>query len=206
MSIIQYCLGVMGTLLSWVLMKYFGRRTIYVGGLSILTVILFIVGFLSLGLKTTVVDNNVTSLTPGISWGIGSMLLIHTFVYDSSVGPVCYSLVPELAAGTLRQKSTVFARNVYNCVGIITGVLNPFMLNAGAWNWGAKTGFFWGGITLICAIICFFTLPEPKGRSYAELDILFEMKVPARKFKSTQVDVFALHSHVQLSTAQKAVF
>jgi SP family general alpha glucoside:H+ symporter-like MFS transporter len=37
----------------------------------------------------------------------------------------------------------------------------------------------------------YFRLPEPKGRSYGELDILFEEKVPARKFKSTKVDEFS---------------
>lgn len=33
-------------------------------------------------------------------------------------------------------------------------------------------------------------MPEPRGRSFAELDLLFEQGVPARKFASTQVDVF----------------
>lgn len=33
----------------------------------------------------------------------------------------------------------------------------------------------------------FFRLPECKGRSYRELDVLFERKVPARKFKKTEV-------------------
>jgi MFS transporter, SP family, general alpha glucoside:H+ symporter len=39
-------------------------------------------------------------------------------------------------------------------------------------------------------IYTFFRIPEPTGRSYAELDLLFERRVPARKFASTQVDVF----------------
>ena len=34
-------------------------------------------------------------------------------------------------------------------------------------------------------------LPEPKGRTYAELDLLFEHKVSARKFASTHIDQFA---------------
>lgn len=33
-------------------------------------------------------------------------------------------------------------------------------------------------------------LPEPAGRTYAELDELFERKVPARKFRKTRVEVF----------------
>lgn len=34
-------------------------------------------------------------------------------------------------------------------------------------------------------------LPECKDRSYAELDVLFENKVSARKFSKTSVDQFS---------------
>ena len=37
----------------------------------------------------------------------------------------------------------------------------------------------------------YFRLPEPKGRTYGELDVLFENKVSARKFAKTRVDQFA---------------
>jgi SP family general alpha glucoside:H+ symporter-like MFS transporter len=38
----------------------------------------------------------------------------------------------------------------------------------------------------------FFRLPEAKGRTYEELDLLFQKKVPARKFASTHVDPYLL--------------
>lgn len=39
-------------------------------------------------------------------------------------------------------------------------------------------------------IYTYFRVPEPQGRSFAELDLLFERGVSARKFSSTKVDVF----------------
>lgn len=69
------------------------------------------------------------------------------------------------------------------------------MLNPNAWNWGAKSAFFWFGLDVACFIWTFFRLPEPKGRSYAELDVLFEEKVSARKFKNTVINPFAAASH-----------
>lgn len=57
-----------------------------------------------------------------------------------------------------------------------------------AWGWGAKTGFFYAGTNLLCLIWCWFRLPESKDRSFGELDILFENKVPARKFRTTKAD------------------
>jgi MFS transporter, SP family, general alpha glucoside:H+ symporter len=33
-------------------------------------------------------------------------------------------------------------------------------------------------------------LPEPKGLTYADLDVLFENRVSARKFRTVEVDPF----------------
>ncbi|KAJ4021776.1 hypothetical protein NW752_004784 [Fusarium irregulare] len=77
-----------------------------------------------------------------------------------------------------------------NVVGIINSVLTPYMLNPTAWDWGNYAGFFWGGICFLCIIYTFFRLPEPSGRTFAELDVLFERGISARKFASTEVDVF----------------
>ena len=40
----------------------------------------------------------------------------------------------------------------------------------------------------------FFRLPEVKGRTYEELDILFQRKIPARQFAKTEVDAYASRS------------
>ena len=39
-------------------------------------------------------------------------------------------------------------------------------------------------------IYTYFRIPEPAGRTFAELDLLFERGVSARKFATTDVDVF----------------
>ncbi|KAJ5649623.1 uncharacterized protein N7484_003346 [Penicillium longicatenatum] len=179
MSLGQYAIGCVGTVLSWVLMSYFGRRTLYVYGLVILCTLLLIVGFISVAPESS-----------ATSWATGSMLLVYTFFYDSTVGPVCYSLVSEIPTTRLRIKTVVLSRNLYNCFSIVNGVIIPYMLNVDAWNWRGKAGFFWGGLALICCVWSYFRVPEPRGRTYAEMDALFEQKVPARKFASTNVDLF----------------
>lgn len=67
----------------------------------------------------------------------------------------------------------------------------PRMLGLNEWNWGAKTGFFWAGACFLLLTWTYFRLPEPKDRTYGELDVLFEHKVSARKFHKTKVDQFA---------------
>lgn len=181
MTIVMYVMGGIGTVTSWLLMGKLGRRTMYLSGQGAMALLLFIIGLLGL-----ISPNNSAA-----QWAIGSLLLVYTFVYDATVGPVCYSLVSELPSTRLRQKTIVLARNTYNITGIIAHILTPRMLNPSAWNWKAKTGFFWAGSCLICLVWTYFRLPEPRGRTYAELSVLFEQKVPARKFKTTIVDPFA---------------
>jgi SP family general alpha glucoside:H+ symporter-like MFS transporter len=124
------------------------------------------------------------------SFATGSIMLIWAMFYQLSVGTVCYSLVAEISTRRLQIKTVVLGRNLYNIVGIICGVLTPYMLNPGNWNWSNYTGFFWGGICFCCIIYTYFRVPEPQGRSFAELDLLFERGVSARKFATTDVDVF----------------
>lgn len=57
--------------------------------------------------------------------------------------------------------------------------------NAG---WGQKIGLFFGGLTAVYLIPCIFFFPEVKGRTYAELDELFERGVPAWRFASAQTE------------------
>ncbi|KAH6646590.1 general substrate transporter [Truncatella angustata] len=177
MTVAQYCLGAIGTFCSWFLMGRAGRRTIYLYGLATMCVTLLTIGFTSLAGRSNI----------AAQWTIGSLLLVYTFLYDCTVGPVAYTLVSELPSSRLRTKSVVLARNMYQIVNIISTIITPPMLNPTAWNWGAKSGFFFAGTCFLCLVWTFLRLPEPKGRTFAELDVLFESGVPARKFRTTAV-------------------
>jgi SP family general alpha glucoside:H+ symporter-like MFS transporter len=55
---------------------------------------------------------------------------------------------------------------------------------------------------MLCLLWCWFRLPETKDRSFGEIDTLFENKVPARKFKYTKVDQFALDREAHSPTLE----
>lgn len=178
-SIIQYVLGIVGTMISWFLSSKVGRFKIIFWGMLSQMIILFITGGLGCSDSKTA------------SWGAGSMLLVLNFVYDTGLGPVVYCVVAEIPTDKLRTKTVVLARNAYNLVSIVNSIWTPYMLNSTEWDWGAKTGFFWGVWTFFCVIWAYLDLPETKDRTFAELDQLFYQKVSARKFSSTFVQPFA---------------
>jgi SP family general alpha glucoside:H+ symporter-like MFS transporter len=149
-----------------------GRRRLYLYGLFVSAVTLIIAG--SIGARPE---------TPAQSWAVGSLLIFLTFIYDLTVGPVCYILVAEIPSTRLRAKTVVLARVAYNVVSIITNTITARMLNPTAWNLKGKSCFFNLGITILCLIWCYWRLPETFGLSYLEIDILFEKKANVSKFR-----------------------
>lgn len=63
------------------------------------------------------------------------------------------------------------------------------MISPTAWDLKGKTCFLWAGTALASVIWCYFRLPEPKGLTYLELDLLFERKASARKFRQVRVNL-----------------
>jgi SP family general alpha glucoside:H+ symporter-like MFS transporter len=179
LGVAQSGMGFIGTVGSWFLMPHFGRRTLYLWGQIVMFVGLIIIGCLG-----------IPSLKTSTGWAIGALMLMLTFVYDFTIGPVCYCLVAELPSTRLRIKTVVLSRTLYNFAGIIIGLLQPRFMNPTAWNWGAKTAFFWAGCNLCGLVWTYFRLPEPKGLTYADMDVLFENHVSARKFRKVEVDPY----------------
>lgn len=171
----MFALGIVGNVVAWALMRFVGRRTLYLWGLAAGITIMIVIGIIS-------------CLTPSlaISWALASLVVLLTFSFNCTIGPVCYSLVSEIPSTRLRVKTVIIARIAYNLTSLVTNVLGAKMLNPAAWNWKGKTGFVFAGWTMLCLIWCFFRLPEPRGLTYLELDLLFERKSDTKKFKALQ--------------------
>ncbi|QHS73585.1 alpha-glucoside permease [Saccharomyces paradoxus] len=177
-SLIQYCLGLAGTLCSWVISGRVGRWTILTYGLAFQMVCLFIIG--GMGFAS---GSNASN-------GAGGLLLALSFFYNAGIGAVVYCIVAEIPSAELRTKTIVLARICYNLMAVINAILTPYMLNVSDWNWGAKTGLYWGGFTAVTLAWVIIDLPETTGRTFSEINELFNQGVPARKFASTVVDPF----------------
>ncbi|OJD14228.1 hypothetical protein AJ78_05414 [Emergomyces pasteurianus Ep9510] len=171
--------GFLGCILSWVLLAYFGRRRIYSSGLAGLAVILFIIGILDC-------VPNYTERPPVI-WAQASMMLVWNFTYDLSVGPVCFVILCECSATKLRGKTIAISTAIQALFGIVMTVVIPYMINPDAGNMRGKLGFVFGGLASICFVWTYFNVPETKGRTFEELDIMFERKVPTREFRNYSI-------------------
>ncbi|OHX01010.1 maltose permease [Colletotrichum incanum] len=178
MAIGFLAVGFLGTVISWYFLIHYGRRSIYITGLAALVVLQLFIGILDC----------VPGRPKGVAWAESSLMLIWNFAYDLSVGPICFVLISEASATRVRSKTIALATAAQGVVGIIMTVAIPYMINPDEANMQGKLGFFFGGLASLCFIWAWFRVPETMGRTYEELDILFEQRVPARKFKGYLVE------------------
>ncbi|KAK0120541.1 hypothetical protein ONS96_010746 [Cadophora gregata f. sp. sojae] len=168
------------TLISWfAIMPYVGRRTNYLWGMGTMTVILFLIGFLNIKER----DDNIVITQAALT-------LIWTFVFQLSAGQLGWALPAEVGSTRLRQKTICLARDAYYIINFAARTLEPYFLNPREWNLKGYTGFVWGGTALLTFIWAFIRLPETKDRTFGEIDILFANRVPARKFRKYNTDLY----------------
>jgi len=179
MGVGYLAVGFVGTVASfWVLTK-FGRRRIYNVGLAILCVMMFLIAILDCAPNY---ENR-----PGVIWAQSTLMVIWNGIYDVSIGPVCFVILCEVSATKVRSRTIALATAVQALAGIVMTVAIPYMINPDQANWRGKLGFFFGGLSAISFVWSWFRVPETKGRTYEELDLMFERGVKTREFKKHTV-------------------
>lgn len=178
----QNALGFIGVLTSWALMHRFGRRTLYLWGLTITCIILLLVGILG----SVPSDSN-----KGPIWATGALMMTHTFVYSACLGPVAYAIVGETPSSRHRNKTVAIARIFLNLFNFGGSWLNPAIINPTAWGLAGKGGYIWCGIAFASLVWTFFRFPEMRDFTYGEIDDLFQREIPARQFAESSAHVAA---------------
>ena len=178
LNLINSCLQFIANFLAWPITAWFGRRTIYLWGTATNCTFLIV-----LGICASIGQNSSTN------YAQACLGVIISFVYAGTLGPITYTAIAETSSVRLRALSTGVGRAAYYVAEIPMIYLASRMLNPTGWNLAGKCGYIWGGTALACWVIAWFFFPELKGRSYREVDIMFHRRIPARKFKTTVIDL-----------------
>lgn len=161
----------LGNMLSAVLTGNYGRRRLFLVGCVVLSVFMFIIGAISFGPRT-----------PAFGFATSAVYLVWFAIWEVTIGPLPYIINGEVSSTRLRGKTIAIARAAYLVTSISGTVVAPYILNPEWADWGGKTGLLTGGLTIVSLGWAWFRLPETRGRTYEELDVLFAEKLPAREF------------------------
>ncbi|KAH6720545.1 maltose permease MAL61 [Leptodontidium sp. MPI-SDFR-AT-0119] len=170
--VLEICLGIalIANLGSWVLASTLGRRRTFYGNSFFLGAIWMSVGIAG------------CYSSKAALWYAGVTINAVLVFFNMGAGGIIPIIIAETSSIRLRAKTTGIG---FLCNGFSSWAFNffvPYMFNRDEGNWGAKTGFFFAGLSLLAGALIFWEIPEMKNRTYTQLDEMFEKSIPTRKF------------------------
>jgi len=210
-NVIVKCIQLSAQVVSWYNIERFGRRILLLVGGG---------GMVIFCLAIAAVGTNPHWQPPG---GLTiALFCLWTACYSSSTAPIGYVYLAEIATPRLRAKTAGFCAACTACFGWVQNMeprsdtqnlyqfryANPDLHSEGglvfqdrlveALRLRSQPGYLFFGFGLLGWIAIFFTVPEVAGRTYEEIDELFERKVKTRQFAKTK-------TRVQLAKEQEVV-
>ncbi|KAJ5111972.1 hypothetical protein N7532_000017 [Penicillium argentinense] len=123
-----------------------------------------------------------------------SMMVIYISGYTAGWAGVTQTMNAEIPSTELRAATfRVASITAVVCQIVMTFVI-PYLLNAPYAALHVKTGFIFGAITVCGLVFTYMFVPDCRGRSLEDIDVLFHSSVPARRFH--KVDVGTLREHI----------
>lgn len=180
--------GVVGCAIAWSLMNTWGRRNLFITGMAGMTVVLMLMGILD------VVH------TSAARWVEASCTVVYALIYQATIGPLAFAILGETSTPALRAKTIGLATACQAVFGTVFNIVIGYLINPDEANLKVsfcfldhvnisnlkqgKVGFIFGGFCAIGTLWSYFYVPELKGRTFAEIDIIFTNKVKARHTKN----------------------
>ena len=123
LTLVSYSIQICACLVTWFIMRRFGRRPIYILGLGITVLIQLAIGGLG-----------VPEPSPVYAWGTGGVCWFFNIVFNLTRGPLTYCIITDAPSTRLRSKTVVFARAIFLITAVFMVVLTNYQINAANWN------------------------------------------------------------------------
>ncbi len=100
-----------------------------------------------------------------------------------------FVLPTEIPTTALREPTVAWSVFWSYVTAIITTFAVPQLTAADAANLGAKTAFIFAGCVFITVLWTYFYIPETKARTMAEIDEMYSLKLPMRRWRDYKCEV-----------------
>jgi sugar porter (SP) family MFS transporter len=109
-----------------------------------------------------------------------AFVCIYIAFFASTWGPVAWIIVGEIFPLNVRAKAISLSTSSNWLWNFGIGYATPYLVNSGAGNANlqVKVFFIWGSTCLGCLIFTYFCVPETKGLSLEQIDILYQNTTP----------------------------
>lgn len=149
----------------------FGRRKLLLVGATGMAICEFIVAIVGV----TVAAENIAGQKVLIAF-----VCIYIAFFASTWGPVAWVITGEIFPLQVRAKAmslSVASNWLWN---FAIGYATPYLVNTGEGNAGleVKVFFIWGSTCACCLIFTYFCVPETKGLSLEQIDVMYQNIYP----------------------------
>ncbi|KAH9888509.1 AmMst-1 [Cubamyces lactineus] len=149
-----------------------GRRPLLLGGAAVMCICAFLVSILG-------VTTSVHEVSP--QRAVIALVCIYIAAFASTWGPLAWVITGEIFPLRVRAKAMSLSVASHWLFNWAISFAAPYLANSGTGNagLGVKVFFIWGSTCALCVVFVYFSVPETKGLSLEEVDILYQQWSPA---------------------------
>ncbi|KAI0753748.1 MFS monosaccharide transporter [Fomes fomentarius] len=179
----------------------FGRRPLLLCGAAVMTVCEFLIAVIGV----TISVENVAGQKSLIA-----LVCIYSAAFASTWGPIAWVVTGEIFPLNIRAKAmSLAAASNWLCNWAIA-FATPYLVNSdpGDAGLGVKVFFIWGATCAGCVIFAYFCIPETKGLSLEQIDLLYQHSSPvfsANYRRDSELIAKNMHVATLESTVQSLV-
>ncbi|KAI0628433.1 AmMst-1 [Trametes polyzona] len=170
-SVITNVVGTSMTVFGIWAVDRFGRRSMLLWGAALMCVCEFLVAILGV----TVSTSNVSGQRALIA-----LVCIYVGTFASTWGPVAWVVTGEIFPLNVRAKGISLSAASNWLWNWALAFATPYLVRSGKGDagLGVKVFFIWGSTCAGCIAFTYFCIPETKGLSLEQIDLLYENSTP----------------------------
>ncbi|EEU39959.1 uncharacterized protein NECHADRAFT_93134 [Fusarium vanettenii 77-13-4] len=153
-----------------------GRRRLLMIGGSIQAVALMAMGIIGTVVPASNAKNS----------AIVAMMIVFVVGWTCGWSPNSHILSAEIPNQRLRDMSYRAGSVINVIMQFVTAFTLPYLLFPPYANLQSKVGFIYGSFAVLAVLFTYFCIPELQGRTLEEIEQLFAMNIPIRRFKDTK--------------------
>jgi predicted anti-sigma-YlaC factor YlaD len=172
LTVIASCCTLAGTIAAPFVIDRAGRRPTALVGMGVLLVIDALAGGLAFS----------KDRRSGIA--IVALSLTFNFFWASSFSSLSSLMPSEMATPKLRHHTMAYTIACAQATAVISTLVVPRLTAPDAVNLGAKANLIFAGCMCCIVIFTYYFMPETKGRTFTEIDEMYDAKIPAWRWRA----------------------
>ncbi|KEF54741.1 uncharacterized protein A1O9_09183 [Exophiala aquamarina CBS 119918] len=119
------------------------------------------------------------------SKAVAGVFICLGFFITVAYGSLSWVIQTEIAVLHLREKSVGWSQFWSYIAAIVTSFVVPRLANPDGLNLGARVAYIFAGTNTVALIFTYFCLPETKGRTFAEIQAMYDNDVCGVRLSKT---------------------